>query len=85
MEYFFFGLASLSEARQSISRSISFSLMIIDSEVVLRELLSPADLTRAHAFCIYELMKVIMVSKDEDLILAALHVVALCLESLNDG
>ncbi len=67
---FFLGLASLGEARQSISRRISFSLMIIDSEVVLRELLSLADLTRAQAFRIHKSTEVIMVSKDEHLVFA---------------
>ncbi len=44
---FFLGLASLREARQGISRSISLSLMIIDSEVISRELLGLANLTKA--------------------------------------
>ncbi len=73
---FFLGLASLGEARQSISRSISFSLRIIDSEVVSRELLGPAYPTRAQVFCIHESTEVIMVSKDENLIFAALQVAA---------
>ncbi len=45
--------------------------MIIDLEVVLKELLGPANLTRAQVFHIYELIEVIMVSKDKDLIFAA--------------
>ena len=84
-ESFFLGLASLGEMRQGISRSISFFLTIIDSEVVSRELLGPADLTRAQAFCIHESTEVIMVSKDEDLVFAAFQVVAPSLESLNNG
>ncbi len=64
-------LASLGEAKQSISHSISLSLMIINSEVVLRELLGQTDLTRAQAFCIDESTEVIMVSKDENLGFAA--------------
>ncbi len=70
-ESLFFGLAFLEEARQSISCSFSLSLTIIDSEVVSRELLGPANLTRAQAFCIHKLTEVIMVSKEEDLIFAA--------------
>ena len=70
-ESFFLGLAFLRKARQNISRSISFSLIIIDLEVVLRELLDLADLTRAQTLCIYELTEVIMVSKDENFILLA--------------
>ncbi len=85
LERFFLGLASLGEVRQSISCSISFSLTIIDSEVESRELLGPADLTRAQASRIHELTEVIMVTKDEDLIFAALQVVALSLKGLNDS
>ncbi len=66
----FFGLASLREVRQGISHSISFSLTIIDLEVVSRELLGPADLTRAQTLCIYKLAEVIMVSKNKDLVFA---------------
>ncbi len=84
-ERFLLGLASLGEARQSISRSISFSLTIIDSKVVSRELLGPANLTRAQAFCIHESTEVIMVSKDEDLIFVALQVVAPSLKGFNDS
>ncbi len=47
LQRFFLGLTSLWETKQSISRSISFSLMIINSEIVSRELLGLADLTRA--------------------------------------
>ena len=84
-ESLFLGLASLGETRQSISRSISLSLTIIDSEVVLRELLGPADLTRAQALRIHESTEVIMVSKDKDLVFAAFQVVTPSLESLNNG
>ncbi len=44
---FFFDLALLSEVRQKISHNISFSLTIIDLEVVLKELLDLVDLTKA--------------------------------------
>ncbi len=71
-ESFFLGLASLEEAKQGISHSISFSLTIIDSKVVSRELFGPADLMRAQAFHIHESTEVIMVSKDEVLICAVL-------------
>ena len=84
-EHFFLSLASLWEVRQSICRSISFSLTIINLEVVLRELLGPADLKRAQAFYIYELMEVIIVNKDKNLVFAAFQVEALSLESLNNG
>ncbi len=67
----FLGLASLREARQSINHNIFLSLTIIDSEVVLREFLGPANLARAQTLCIYELTEVIIVSKDKDLVFAA--------------
>ena len=71
LERFFLGLAPLWEARQGISRSISFSLIIIDFEVLSRELLGPTDLTKAQAFCIYDSAKVIMVNNNEDRIFLA--------------
>ncbi len=85
LERFFLGLASLGEAKQSISRSISFSLTIIDLEVVLRELLGLADLIRAKAFCIHKSTEVIMINKDENLVFSALQVVAPSLKDFNDS
>ena len=82
---FFLGLASLEQARQSTSRSICLSLMIIDLEVISRELLGPTDLTRAQAFCIHESTEVIMVNKDEDLIFTLFQIVALSFKGLNNG
>ncbi len=84
-ESLFLGLASLGEARQGIRRSISLSLMIIDLEVVSRELLGPADLMRAQAFCIHKSAEVIMVSKDEDLVFVAFQVVVSSLKSFNNS
>ena len=43
----FFFCTSLKVLRQGISSSISFALMIVDSEVVTRELLGSADLSKA--------------------------------------
>ncbi len=82
---FFFGLASLWEAKQNISHIISFILIIIDVEVVSRELLGLADLTRAYVFHIHELIEVVIVNKDKDLIFIILQVVAPSLKSLNNG
>ncbi len=84
-ESLFLGLVFLGEARQGISRSISLILTIIDSKVVLRELLGPADLTRAQVFCIYESTEVIIVSKDEDLVFAAFQVVAPSFKGFNNS
>ena len=46
-ESFFLSLASLREARQSISHSISFFLTLIDLKVVLKKLLGLANLIKA--------------------------------------
>ncbi len=67
----FLDLASLREAKQGISCSISLSLTIVDSKVVSRELLGSADRTRAQTLRIHKLTKVIMVSKDRELVFAA--------------
>ncbi len=81
----FLGLAFLEEASQGISRSISLFLTIINSEVVSRELLGAADLTRAQAFCIHESAEVIVISKDEELVFATFQVVAPSLKGFNNS
>lgn len=68
---FFLNLAFLEKVRQSISCSINFFLIIIDSEVILRELLGLTDLARAQVFYIYESMEVVVVNEDEKLVFAA--------------
>lgn len=67
-ESFFFDLASLREAKQSISHNISFSPTIINSKIVLQELLSLADLIKTQVFYIHELIKIIIVIQDKKLI-----------------
>ncbi len=59
--------------------------MIIDLEIVLRELLGLVDLTRAQAFCIHKSTEVIIISKDKDLIFAALQLVAPSLKGFNNS
>ncbi len=81
----FLSLASLGEARQDISYSIRLSLIIIDSEMISRELLGTTDLIRAQAFRIHESTEVIMVSKDKDLTFAAHQVVLPSLKGFNDS
>lgn len=69
LKYFFFSLASLEKAKQSIHRHISLVQIIINMEVLLREFLGQADLKKAQAFHIFELIKIIIVCKDTDCIL----------------
>ena len=38
--------------------------------MIAKKLLSQADLARTQAFCIHELLKVIVVSKNKDLVFA---------------
>ncbi len=84
-ENLFLGLTPLKEVRQGISRSISHSLTVIDSKVVLRELLGPADLAEAQTLCIHELTEVVVISEDEDRVFAVFHVVALSLKGFNNS
>ena len=84
-ELLLFILASLWKPRQSICSRICLTLAIVDSEVVLRELLGLADLSGAQALCIYETTEVIVVRKNKNLMLAAFQVVTPGLESLDDS
>lgn len=81
LQGFFLALASLREAGQSISSSISFASAVIDLEMVSRELLGPADLSRVQALCIDERMKepmkVVVIREHKNLMLTALKVVPL--------
>lgn len=59
--------------------------MIIDFEVVLREFSGLADLTRTQIFFIYELTKIIIVSKNKNLIFAIFQIVVQDSKDLNNG
>lgn len=67
-ETLFLSRASLREAKQSISYSICFFLIIIDLEVISREFLGQADLTSTKTFCIHEFSEDVMVNKDKDFV-----------------
>ena len=70
LEGVFFLSVPLGVSKQGMSSSVSFALTIIDSEVVTREFLGPADLPGAQTLRVHELTKVVVVHKDEDLIFA---------------
>ena len=53
--------------------------------MVSRELLGPADLSGAQAFRIHETTEVIMVCKDENLMLAAFQIVTPRLEGFDNS
>ena len=78
-------LVFLRKPQQSICSCIRLLLAIIDLEMVLRELLGPADLSGAQALCIYEMTEVIMVRKDENLMLAAFQIVTPRLKGFDNG
>ena len=84
-ELLFLILASLWKPRQSICSRIRLTLAIVDSEIVSRELLGPADLSGAQALRIHETMEIIMVCKNEKLMLAAFQIVTPRLEGFDDG
>ncbi len=81
----FLGLALLEEARQGVSHSIRLSLIIINSKVVLKKILGLMNLIRAQTFYIHQLSEIIMVSKDKDLIFAALQVKTLSFQGFNNS
>lgn len=60
-ESFFFLITPLKEFKENFSSSIGLTLAIINSKVVLREFLSPPDLSGARALYIDKLFKVVMV------------------------
>ena len=72
LEGFFLLCTLLRVLRQGVISSIGFVLTIIDSEVVTREFLSPANLFRVQTLCIHELAEVVVVDNHEDFMLRAL-------------
>ena len=78
-------LALLEKSRQNIYSRICLALVIIDSKVTTRELLGLTDLSGALALCIHKTTKVIMIRKDENLMLAAFQIVMPRLEGFNDS
>ena len=84
-ELIFLILASLEKPQQSICSYICFALTIIDLEMVLRELLGLADLSKAQILLIHETTEIIMVYKDKNLMFVTFQVVVPSLECLNNG
>ena len=61
----------MEKSRKSICSSVRFSLTIVDSKMISRELLGPSDLARPQALRINELTEVIVVGKDKNFVFAA--------------
>ena len=85
LELFLLILVSLGKSRQSICSHIRLTLAIVNSKMVLREFLGPADLSGAQALCIHETTEVIVVRKDENLMLAAFQIVTSRLEGFDNS
>ena len=62
----------LSVIRQGIDSSVCLALTIIDLKAVIREFLSPADLSGAQTLCVHEPTEVVMVDKHKDFMSRAL-------------
>lgn len=75
-ERFSLSLAFLKKPRQGVRHRICLSFTIIDTKMVLKKLLCPANLPEVPTFGIYELMNNVVVSEDKDLVFADLQVVA---------
>ena len=85
LELIFLILASLEKSWQSIYSCICFALVIVNLEMILKEFLSPENLFGAQTLYIYETIKVIVVRKDKNLMLATFQIVTPRLESLNNS
>ena len=78
-------LVFLEKPRQSICSCICFALAIVDLKIVSKELLGSADLSGAQTLCIHETTEVIMIRKDENLMLATFQIVTPRLKGLDNS
>ena len=68
-EGFFLFCILLRVLKQGINSSVSLTLIIVDLEVVMKELLNSADLLGAHTLCVYKLAEVVVVGEYKHLML----------------
>ena len=68
-ESLFFLSTPLKVTKQGIGNSDCFVLLIIDPELVTRELLGPANLFGAQILCVHEPAEVVVVDKYKHLML----------------
>ena len=69
LEGLFLFCTLLKVSKQGISGSICLILTIINLKMVIREFLSPTDLSGAQTLCIHELLEVVVVVEYEHLML----------------
>lgn len=84
LESIFFSFAPMQKVGEDIGGSMGFSLTVINSKVKPKEFLGPPDLLGAQALIIYKIAKVI-VSEDEDFVLATFYVVVSIFEDINNS
>ena len=70
LESLFFLNILLKVLEQGINSSIIIVLSGIDPEVIPRQLLCQTDLSKAQAFCIHEVLNIVLVCKHENFMLA---------------
>lgn len=71
--------------REGISNYISFALIIVSLIVIPRQFLSQLDLSTTQTFNIYEVMKVVIICKNKNCIIATFKIMTLNLKGLNNG
>ena len=82
---FFLVLAFLRKAQQGISSCVGLTLTVINPEVILREFLSPANLTRAQTLCVHKLSKVIMIGENKNFVFAVFKRMLPSFKSFNNS
>lgn len=78
-------MAPLEKLRYGVNSRIHLSLPVIDSKIVIRELLGPTYPAEAQTFYINKPSKVVMIYEHKNLVLAALQVVAPDLKDFNNS
>lgn len=84
-KHFFLILTSFGGMEEGVCSHIYLFFVIINAEVLSRELLHSINFSKVETLSIHKLSEVIVSSKDKNLIFATLQVVVPSLNSLNNG
>lgn len=79
----FFLAIPLKVSRKDSSNFISLALLIINLEIISRKFVSQIYLFRVQIFCIYEMVQVVIVHKNENSIFIIFQIMALGLKNFN--
>lgn len=63
LKIFFFSIITMEKMSQNINSYIGFTLTIIDSKIITRKFLGPANQPSTQAFNIYKFVKIIIMNK----------------------